>query len=215
MEVSGGRNPGVSVTMHIQLTALLFTAIVAAPPSLAAQQPPASPPDGLVSASQDVPRPAADRSDLPVSLDKIREALAQLPVEPLKGIDGVDERPLFRVEIRERQRIEELLEALKFDSGPAVPGGPYAYEQQQNLFPKVNNPLAQPYGAFRQGELLQVSLTTLIASYLAGRIVNAATAAERARVEEAAREEVRQALEEFLAAQPKEPPSPSSTVPQQ
>ena len=114
--------------------------------------------------------PEADRpSDLPVSLDKIRGALAQLPAEPLKGLD---ERPMFRVTIRERQRIDDLLKTLKFDSGLAVPGGLYAYEQQQNLVPKVQNPLAQPYGAFNQGELLQVSLTTLIAKYLAGRVAS-------------------------------------------
>lgn len=189
----------------MRLSALLFAAILTATPAIA-QQGPSSSPAVPASTPQDTQPQGAKLSDLPVSLDKIREALAQLPVEPLKGLD---ERPMFRVTIRERQRIEELLQTLKFNTGPAVPGGLYAYEQQQNLFPKVNNPLAQPYGAFSQGELMQISLTTLIAKYLAGRIAGAVTAAERAHAEEAAREEVRRALEDYWAAQDKAAASPT------
>ena len=147
-----------------------------------------------------------EASNLPVSLDNIRKALAQTPAQPLKWMD---EKPMFRSSIRERQRIEELLQTLKFNTGPAVPGGLYAYEQQQIMTPKVQNPLAQPYGAFSQGELLQVSITSLIASYVAGRIVHAVTAAGRERAEAAAREEVRQALEDYWTAQDRAHPPTS------
>jgi len=159
---------------------LVVVAILTAVPLLAGQLPPAAPTgpsstqkDTATTTGQDQEAPPLS---LPVSLDKIRDALQQPPVEPLKGLN---ERPQFRVEIRERQKIEELLQGLKFNSGPAVPGGLYAYEQQQVLFPKVDNPLVQPYAAFSQSELAWVSLTSLIERYLAGRVVNAMTAANR------------------------------------
>jgi hypothetical protein len=171
-----------SVLLTMRLAALLLGGILTTAPALAQEVAPG----------------------LPVSLDNIRKALALAPAEPLKGVGPLkepDARPLFRSLVRERLRIEELLQTLKFNSGPAVPGGLYGYEQQQILFPKVDNPLAQPYGAFSQGELVQISLTTIIAKYLTGQIVHAVTSAERARAEEAAREEVRRALEDYWAAQ--------------
>src|SRR5438874_5038219 len=116
----------------------------------------------------DEKKPDAPALNLPVSVNRIRQALAQ-PAEPLKGLKGVDETPTFRVEIRERLKIEELLQSLNFKSGPAVPGGLYAYEQQRQLFPSVDNPLVQPYGAFNQGELLTILVENLMGRYLAGR----------------------------------------------
>ena len=175
----------------MRLLTLLMTAIIFATPAAAQQVEPSSGCAGL-SASKDT-----SQSNLPVSLDKIREALAEAPVEPLKGLD---EKPHFRVQIQERQKFEALLEKLKFDSGPAVPGGLYGYDQQQRLFPKVDNPLVQPYAAFNQGELLQVAITTLMEKYLAARLVGAVTSAERAHAEEEARKEVARALDEFWAA---------------
>jgi hypothetical protein len=175
----------------MRLLTLLVTAIFIASPALAQQVQPSSSAAGL-SASRDT-----SQMNLPVSLDKIREALAEAPAEPLKGLDV---KPHFRVQIQERQKFEALLETLKFDSGPAVPGGLYGYDQQQRLFPKVDNPLVQPYAAFSQGELLQVMITTLVEKYLAGRLVSAVTSAERARAEEEARKEVARALDEFWAA---------------
>jgi hypothetical protein len=47
----------------------------------------------------------------------------------------VQDTPTFRVEIRERQKIEALLATLDFKSGPAPPGGLYAYEQQRSCSP--------------------------------------------------------------------------------
>ena len=180
-----------SVKTGMRLFTLLVTVILLSTPAAAQQVEPSSGSAGL-SASKDT-----SQADLPVSLDKIREALAAAPVEPLKGLD---EKPHFRVQIQERQKFEALLERLKFDSGPAVPGGLYSYDQQQRLFPKVDNPLVQPYAAFNQGELLQVMLTTLMEKYLAARLVGAVTSAARAHAEEEARKEVARALDEFWAA---------------
>lgn len=174
-------------------------------PALAQQTQP-SKPAGPASPAKDVQRPDEHESNLPVSLDKIREALQQPAVEPLTALRGLDERPLFRVEIRERQRIEELLQTLKFNSGPAVPGGLYGYEQQRIMFPTVDNPLAQPWSAFNQPELARVAslsvIETLIARYLARRMVNAISSAEHASAERAARDEVNRAIADYCAAQP-------------
>ena len=175
----------------MRLFTLLVTVILLGTPAPAQQVEPSSCPAGM-SASKDT-----CQLNLPVSLDKIREALAEAPAEPLRGLD---EKPHFRVQIQERQKFEALLDRLKFDSGPAVPGGLYFYDQQQRLFPKVDNPLLQPYAAFNQGELLQVMITTLVEKYLAARLVGAVTSAERAHAEEEARKEVARALDEFWAA---------------
>jgi len=150
---------------------------------------------------QTADKPAEPSLRLPVSVNRIRQALAQ-PAEPLRGLKGLDETPTFRVEIRERLKIEELLQSLNFKSGPAVPGGLYAYEQQRQLFPSVDNPLVQPYGAFNQGELLTILVENLVGRYLAGRAINSITAAERAHAEAAAKEEVGQAVAQYCAAQP-------------
>ena len=178
----------------MRLTGLLVTAILAATPA-SAQQPPSSSGAAATSAQQD-----AAPLNLPVSLDKIRDALAQ-PVPPAL-LKSLDETPTFRIEIRERQKIDDLIKSLKFDSGPAVPGGLYGYEQQRQLFPSVDNPLAQPYAPFTSGELFQVSLTSLFERILAGRLVNAITSAERAHAVAAAKAEVNHAIAEYCAAQP-------------
>jgi|SRR5581483_11120846 len=139
--------------------------------------------------------------NLPVSVNRIRQALAQ-PAEPLRGLKGLDETPTFRVEVRERMKIEELLQTLNFKSGPPVPGGLYGYEQQRQLFPSVSNPLVQPYAAFNQGELMTILVENLVGRYLAGRAMSSISAAERAHAEAAAKEEVSHAISEYCAAQP-------------
>jgi hypothetical protein len=177
------------------LTALLVTATLAV---------------GLTPADA-APRPAGQSTsesktqepslNLPVSVNRIRQALAQ-PAEPLVGLRGLDETPTFRVEIRERLKIDELLQSLNYKSGPAVPGGLYAYEQQRQLFPAVNNPLTQPYAAFSQSELVTILVENLVGKYLAGRAMSAISSAERAHAEAAAKEEVSHAIAEYCAAQP-------------
>jgi len=155
----------------MRLIALLVAAILTSVPALAWQDGPSS------ASSESSPAKDAAQPTLPVSLAKIREALAEAPAEPLKGLN---EQPHFRVEIQEWQKFKSMLDTLKFDSGgPPVPGGVYGYDQQQRLF--------------------QVMITTLMAKYFAGRIVNWVTTEERARAEAEARKEVARALNEFWA----------------
>lgn len=189
----------------MRLPALLFTAILAASPSPAQQASPSAGPESS-SAGQDRKetkndKDAKDRElNLPVSLDKIREGLQQTPAISLRTLD---ERPTFRVQILERQKIEELLATLNFKTGPAPGGGLYGYEMQRQMFPAVDNPLRQPYAAFGQGELLTILFQNILGRYLGGKAINAISKAERSRAESNAREEVRAAVAQYCHAQPK------------
>ncbi len=174
------------VRSGMRLLALALTGILASGPAFAQEGQSAPPP----SSADD------ERANLPVSLDKIKQGLEQPVAEPLRGID---ERPHFRVQIQERQRIDELLSTLKFDSGPAVPGGLYGNEVQRQAYPSVQNPLMQPYSAFTQGQLATVLIENLLFAYYGPQAVKHIAEASRAREEAAAREEVRRALAEFCA----------------
>jgi hypothetical protein len=187
----------------MRVPALLFTAILIASPS-GAQQAPSSASQESASAGQDSKNTknedAKDRDlNLPVSLDKIREGLQQKPALSLRTLD---ERPTFRVQIRERQKIEELLASLNFKTGPTPAGGIYMYEQQRQMFNPVDRPLMQPYAAFGQGQLLTILFENLVGRYLAGKVGSAISKAERERAEAHAREEVRAAVAQYCNAQP-------------
>jgi hypothetical protein len=188
----------------MRVPALLFTAILIASPS-GAQQAPSSASQESASAGQDSKntkndKDAKDRDlNLPVSLDKIREGLQQKPALSLRTLD---ERPTFRVQIRERQKIEELLASLNFKTGPTPAGGIYMYEQQRQMFNPVDRPLMQPYAAFGQGQLLTILFENLVGRYLAGKVGAAISKAERERAETQAREEVRAAVAQYCNAQP-------------
>jgi hypothetical protein len=181
----------------MRLMALLFTALLAVSPARAQQAQPSS---AVESSSPARDGTEAQASGLPVSLEKIKEALRQ--PAPLLSLRTIDERPTFRIQILERMKIEELLATLNFKTGPAPAGGLYGYEQQRQMFPAVDNPLTQPYAAFNQGELLSILIENLAWHYLGGRALNAVSKAERAHAESAAREEVKRTIAEYCAAQP-------------
>ena len=186
----------------MRLSALLFMAIALAAPAHGQQAPPSAPADSpRADQGQAAPQKQADGQalHLPVSLDKIKEALQNAPSTPLLKID---ERPTFRVQIRERQNIEALLSTLHFKTEPTPAGGIYMQEQQRLMFNPVDNPLVQPYAAFNQGELLTILIENLVGRYLAGRATDAISKAERARAEAQAKEEVRSAVAEYCNAQP-------------
>lgn len=182
-------------TLYMRLFALLFTVFLAAAPALAQAPKPSPPPDTPSAAT------SSDENglNLPVSLDKIKGALEQTPAISFRTLD---ERPTFRVMIRERQKLDELLATLNYKAGPTPAGGVYGYEMQRQQFPSVDNPLRQPYAAFNQPELLTILIENLVGHYLGGKAINAISSAERAHAEAAARAEVRQAVSEYCSAQP-------------
>ena len=182
----------------MRLIALLVTGILASAPAAGQESPPSS--SGPVASSSNPDGKSTPAPDLPVSLDKIREQLERPSLRPL--LKSLEEQPTFRVEIRERLKIEELLATLDFKAGPTPAGGVYAYEQQRLLFPPSLNPLAQPYSAFSQGQLVTILVENLVGKYLAGKAVNAVTRAIRESAEAAARKEVDEAIAEYCAARP-------------
>ena len=185
----------------MRLIALLFTAILTASPVLAQQAQPSAAPESS-SVEQDgtkKPEPKNLEPSLPVSVTKIREALEQTPAISLRTID---ERPTFRIQILERQKIEALLATLNFKAGPVPAGGVYMAEQQRLMFNPVDHPLMQPFAAFNQGELLTILIENLVGKFLAGKAVGAISKAEREHAESAAREEVRVAVAQYCNAQP-------------
>jgi len=184
----------------MRLTILVLTATLASAP-VWAQPPQSSPAKPPASPSQD-DTTNQSKPDLPVSLDKIKEALEQPPAPPLRGLNG--ETAHFKVEIREKQKIslEDLIKSLDFKAGPVPAGGVYQAEMQRVQFPAVNNPLTQPYAAFNQPELLTILIENLVGKYLANKASNAITSADRARAEAAAKDEVQRAVHDYCAAQP-------------
>ena len=174
----------------MRLIPLLLVATLAASPAFGDPPQSSSPQDS-----------SSSGLNLPVSLDKIKEGLAQPPATPLIGLHEI---PNFKVEIHERQKftLEELVKSMDFKAGPVPAGGVYASEVQRQFWRTSDSPLAQPYAAFNQPQLLTILIENLVGKYLAGRALNAVSSAERARAEAAARDEVRHAVTEYCAAQP-------------
>ncbi len=177
--------------------ALALAAILLASPAFAQSGQTSS--AGVPASSQPDAGPAPS-PQLPVSLDKIRGALERPP--PGQLFRGVDEKPTFRIEILERQRIEELLSTLDFKSGPTPPGGVYGYEQQRVMFPSVDYPLAQPYAAFSQGQLLTILFENAIGKYIVDRAGSSIKKAIHERSEATVRREVDEAIAEYCAGKP-------------
>lgn len=180
----------------MRLMALLFTAILVAAPARGQQAPASAPKDD---AKKDEGQSTDQELNLPVSLNRIKEQLQQ---PPRLRIHTPQEPAMFRVQILEKQKIEELIASLKFKDSPLPAGGVQMQEMQRIWFNPVDNPLVQPLAAFNQGELLTILIENLVRNYLGGKAVHAISSAERARAEAAAREEVRTAIAEYCNAQP-------------
>jgi hypothetical protein len=189
--------------MHraLPLAATLFTLILttdAAGQGSGASSAPKEPPAS--SSEADAAPPAdAEKPTLPVSLDHIRKALEQAPEPSLLQLPN---NPTFRIEIEERNKLQELLETLDVKGGPIPAGGLYAAEIHRIMFPSVSNPLVQPYAAFSQPELLTIIIQNLVGKYLVHKALTAVTELDRERAEEAARDEVRRTVAQYCAGQP-------------
>jgi hypothetical protein len=181
----------------MRFIAWTFAAILLAVPAAAQQGQPSS---NAVSTSSQPDAGSTATTNFPVSLERIRGALERpTPAQLLKGID---EKPTFRIEIQERQKIEELLATLDFKGGPTAPGGVYGYEQQRLAFPPVDNPLAQPYAAFSQGQLLTILVENIVGKYMAAGAASGIRKAMHERSEATVRREVDEAIAEYCSGKP-------------
>jgi hypothetical protein len=143
--------------------------------------------------------PAEASPTLPVSLERIRKELQRAPAISLQSMR---DQPTFRIEVQERNRLQDLLLTLDFSTGPTPGGGLYAAEMQRVMFPSVSNPLRQPLAAFNQPELLTILIQTLAGTYLAKKAIGAINDAERAAAEAAAKAELQRAITLYCAGQP-------------
>ena len=139
------------------------------------------------------------RFDLPVSIERIRAGLER---PTLLKLEILDERPTFRIQILERQRIDELLATLDFKTTRASPGGIYWDEMQRVTWPASDNPLLQPYAPFSGGQIITLAIEDAIGKLGAKKVMNAISNASKNRAQAAAREEVLQAIQDYCAAQP-------------
>ena len=85
-------------------------------------------------------------------------------------------------------------------SRPVPAGGVYMAEQNRIMFPPVDNPLRQPYGAFSQSELLTILIENLVGKYLGGKALNAVSKRSATSAEAAARDEVRSAIAQYCGS---------------
>jgi len=150
--------------------------------------------------SQTSPPQDAPSSDLPVSIERIRELLARAPAESV--LVGLDRQPDYKLTVEERRFLKDILESLEVKSGPTPPGGLYAYEIQQQVWNTRNSPLARPYAAFTSGELAQVTMTSIMGTLVGRYLTHAVMNLSRTEAENLAREEVRRAIEEYCSGRP-------------
>ncbi|HWF86952.1 MAG TPA: hypothetical protein VG222_18980 [Vicinamibacterales bacterium] len=130
----------------------------------------------MQAAQTPAPPPAPSPPELPVSIARIRAALERPDLLTLPQIT-----PDFVVSVQERERFDKLVAPWDFRSGPVPPGGLYAYEQLQRSGLSTVQPLI---------------LVDLIA------IARGIARAHSAQAAAAAREDVRQVIADYCAAQP-------------
>jgi hypothetical protein len=172
---------------NMPLFLLLFAAMLGNTPAAARS--------GQASPAQDAPS-----SDLPVSIERIRELLARAPAESV--LVGLDRQPDYKITVEERRFLKDILESLDVKTGPSPPGGLYAHEIQQQVWNTRNSPLARPYAAFTSGELAQVAMTSIMGTLVGRYLTHAVMNLSRTEAENLAREEVRRAIEEYCSERP-------------
>jgi hypothetical protein len=184
----------------MRVYSLMVVAILAAPP-LAAQETRPSSADAEASSRVDTDESGTENAaGLPVSVDRIREALAAPPPKALLREMGAPAD--FALTVEERVILEDFFRPEDFRVGPVPAGGLYAHEQQRVLSNSVDRPLQQPYAAFSSGELVTLAIQGLLFRYLGQEVIDQAIAAGRAADEAAARETVMHAIQAYCATQP-------------
>jgi len=146
---------------------------------------------------------AADPSPeaLGVSFARVKYALARdVPMT----VTVRRPKPTFRVDIIARNKpfVPSLADTLK-----VIPWQPISKtgRDYDEIMAMITPPQARPYGAFVNGELLQVALTSVLSNLLmsgAHSLISRGQDAWRSRVEEAIREQVQREFDDFLKAHP-------------
>lgn len=144
-------------------------------------------PDGTATPRTTAPDGA---DDLPVSLKRIRRALAQPPALHLNG------KPVFRVEVFGRKPTIEDILGPDFLKGPVPYGGMTHQEFLNMVTPKD----VRGYAAFSNREAMTVAATSLALQWALQKAVHKYEEAKNEREREAARREVQDALADLAKA---------------
>jgi len=137
------------------------------------------------------PGGADSRGDLPVSVDRVQRALSRPP-----AIDMNAERPVFRVEVLSKKLTIEDILGPDYLKGPV----PRAGMTHQEFLDMVTPKDYQGYAPYTNGEGMTIAATSFALKWALQKAVHKYETAKQGREQEAAREEVRKALEELEQA---------------
>jgi hypothetical protein len=185
---------GPRVTMQ-RVRRLVFCAVLLAGCAHASAQ------DQSTSAPAQAPVETAPPEQTTGSLERIRALLKKDPESVL--LRQADLPTIYKIQIIEQQKLDELLSKLEIGNpGPRPWGGNALYEQSWRLFNPVDNPLMQPYAVFSPGELVDVSLKTLLFHFLGKGALKGVDALRDKVRESAAQREVDLAIAQFCEKRP-------------
>jgi hypothetical protein len=171
-------------------------AAVAAPqggPETAPQSSGAAPPDGADTAlpDDDDNAPPEPVGDLPVSVERVQQALGRPPSLKLKG-----ERPVFRVEVLGKKLTIEDILGPDYLKGPV----PRAGMTHQEFLDMVTPKDYQGYAPYTNREAFTIAATSFALKWALQKAIHKYETAQQDRDREAARKEVQEALAELEKA---------------
>src|SRR3954465_12102813 len=134
---------------------------------------------------------AEPQGDLPVSVERIQRALSRPRV-----IDVNANRPVFRVEVLGKKLTIEDILGPDYLKGPA----PRAGMTHQEFLDMVTPKDYQGYAPYTNGEGMTIAATSFALKWALQKAIHKYETAKQGREQEAAREEVRKALEELEQA---------------
>ena len=129
--------------------------------------------------------------DLPVSVERIQRALSRPPAIDVKG-----ERPVFRVEVLSKKMTIEDILGPDYLKGPV----PRAGMTHQEFLDMVTPKDYQGYAPYTNGEGMTIAATSLALKWALQKAIHKFQTAKQGREQEAAREEVREALDDLEKA---------------
>lgn len=173
--------------------AIVLTLLLGAPLPQQSSQPAA--PDSTPS-TQTNGSNAQPPGELPVSLSRIKRALAQPPTIRLLEPRERNGRPVYRVDIEAQKiDIQEIL-GRDFVRGPVSYGG-MTHQEFLNL---VTPDYAKGYAGLSNGEGMMIAATSIALQWAVLKAVDKFKDAKDARAKESARREVEEALEALKKA---------------
>lgn len=133
--------------------------------------------------------------ELPVSLDRIQEAISRPP-----AFKPATDRPVFRVEVFARKPTVEDILGRDYLRGPVPASGGMSHREFLDMVTPVEY---RGMSMFSNGEAITLSVTALALQWAVMKAVDKLKAARNERAKEAARKEVIDAMNQLDAARKK------------